>query len=170
MIAAEKVEVRHQEALAMGDKRKYSTLPLCFKNTARLPSIGCDLLAVFTTLFSCSERPVVPHHCRPHKGLAPRLGVQGPLQRIPIHRSNIIFHCSVCTFSNPAGVSQYFPKGLRHLCFWPCHPLPCLSDAPFLSSHQSKTFNAAVLSHTDYLITRETSLKVRFPDSILDAC
>lgn len=57
MIAAEKVEVRHQEALEMGDKRKYSTLPLCFENTARLPSIGCDLLAVFTTLFSCSETP-----------------------------------------------------------------------------------------------------------------
>lgn len=155
----------------MSDKRKFSTLPLCFKNTAHFPSGGYDLTAVFITFFSCSEMSSgCPHHCLLQKGLMPCLGVQGPLQRIPIHRSNIIVHSSVCKFSNPAGVSQYFPKGLRHLCFWPCHPLPRLSDAPFLSSHQSKTFNVAVLSHTDYLITRETSLRLRFPDSILDAC
>lgn len=56
MVTAEKIEVRHREALEMSDERKFSTLPSCFKNTATFPSMGYDLLAVFITLFSCSEK------------------------------------------------------------------------------------------------------------------
>lgn len=113
-------------------KGSLGLLPLCFKTTASFPSVGYGLMPVFIMLLSCSEiSSGHPHPCLLRKGLTPCLGVQGPLRHIPIHRSNVIFHRSVCKFSNPARVSQYFSKGPRHLCSWPCLP-PFLSVFPFL--------------------------------------
>lgn len=159
LITAGKIYVRHEEALGMGDKRKFRTLPLGFKHAASFPSVGDDVRPVFSMLlFLLRKFGGLPLPCLLHKGLTPCLSIQDPPQCIPIHLPIIVFHCSVCKSSVSARQSlSTFPT----TAFPASLPPPGLpQDVPLLSSHQSQpAWKTADLSQTDQLITKGASLK-----------